>query len=555
MRKNYHIKYSKLLILQEKRYFKIVFFVLIGASLEVAGVGSIGPFIAIMLNPELVNTNDILRLIVENSPKSVQENFVFYFGLFLVVLFFIVNSFLAFLFYYIEKISREKTASISNSLLKNYLKNNYNFFLRRNSNELIKNILVETTQVIHGVLLPILQSFGKIFIILFLCIFLFSINFKFTLYTILFFGIIFSFIFIKTKNILRRLSFKRSQYDKLKYIFSSEALESIKETKILNSENFFLNKFSKSSLDFAKVHVEVAKYTIFPKYLIEFIVLSSIVFVLIITSNNFGLVNQLPIISVFIFAGYRMLPAFHLIYSALSSIKKSEQSLNIIYEDLFKNLLNDNKVLLKKQTDQISFNNSIEFKNVNYKYDEQEYKILSNLNLKILKNEKIGVIGRTGIGKSTFIDLLTGLLEPTSGSIAIDNKKLDKHNITSWYKNISYVPQKIFFMGDSLEENITLGQQSDKIDKEKINQSIEFAELKFRSKNEENRKDIEERGKNLSGGEKQRVGIARAFYCNRDIFILDESTNAIDIITEKKLSKKYLNLTKQLFLLVITLKI
>ena len=137
---------------------------------------------------------------------------------------------------------------------------------------------------------------------------------------------------------------------------------SIKETKILNSENFFLNKFSKSSLDFAKVHVEVAKYTIFPKYLIEFIVLSSIVFVLIITSNNFGLVNQLPIISVFIFAGYRMLPAFHLIYSALSSIKKSEQSLNIIYEDLFKNLLNDNKVLLKKQTDQISFNNSIEFK-------------------------------------------------------------------------------------------------------------------------------------------------------------------------------------------------
>ena len=232
-----------------------------------------------------------------------------------------------------------------------------------------------------------------------------------------------------------------------------------------------------------------------------------------------------------------MLPAFHLIYSALSSIKKSEQSLNIIYEDLFKNLLNDNKVLLKKQTDQISFNNSIEFKNVNYKYDEQENKILSNLNLKILKNEKIGVIGKTGIGKSTFIDLLTGLLEPTSGSIAIDNKKLDNHNITSWYKKISYVPQKIFFMGDSLEENITLGQQSDKIDKEKINQSIEFAELKFRSKNEENRKDIEERGKNLSGGEKQRVGIARAFYCNRDIFILDESTNAIDIITEKNYRK------------------
>ena len=196
MRKNYHIKYSKIINFTGKKdILKIVFFVLIGASLEVA-VGSSGPFIAIMLNPELVNTNDILRLIVENSPKSVQENFVFYFGLFLVVLFFIVNSFLAFLFYYIEKISREKTASISNSLLKNYLNNNYNFFLRRNSNELIKNILVETTQVIHGVLLPILQSFGKIFIILFLCIFLFSINFKFTLYTILFFGIIFSFIFI-----------------------------------------------------------------------------------------------------------------------------------------------------------------------------------------------------------------------------------------------------------------------------------------------------------------------------------------------------------------------
>ena len=186
-----YIGYKKLLF--------ILFLILIGATLEVIGISSIGPFIAILTNPNLIQENHILNLLYQNSPNYIKDNFINYFGFSLIIIFVIVNIFIAYLTYTIEKVSRQSTANLSVSLLSKYISNSYTFIVEKNSNELVKNVIIEVQQVIHGVLLPILQCAGKFFITLFICIFLFFINFKITAYLIIFISIIFSLVFIFVK--------------------------------------------------------------------------------------------------------------------------------------------------------------------------------------------------------------------------------------------------------------------------------------------------------------------------------------------------------------------
>ena len=320
----------------KKDLIKLLFLIIIGALLEVTGVGAVGPFIGILIDPDLINNNEILIQFLNHAPDYVEKNFSTVFGLFVICLFLFVNSYLAYLFFSIEKTARKNTAKVSVALLKKYLNKDYYFFLKRNSKDLVTNIIVETTQVIHGVVLSILLAFGKLIIFLSLCILLLFVNLKFTLFLISFFGIIFLLIFTYSKNKLKILGYKRALIDKLKYLYASEAIDSIKESKVLNSENFFLEKFKLVADEYAKIHTNIVKYVIFPKYFIEFLVLSTAISILLITTKFSSLISELPIISIFIFAGYRMLPSLQVIYNTFSAVKKAEESVNIIFEDLLK---------------------------------------------------------------------------------------------------------------------------------------------------------------------------------------------------------------------------
>ena len=526
-----------------KKLFILSIFIILGSLFEVIGIGLIGPFISMLLDNNIVNENIYLNKIFLNSPEYIKNNFITFFGFFLIFIFFIVNSFLASLFYLIEKVARESTADLSISLLKNYFKNDYIFFVKNNSSNLVKNIVIETQQVVHGIVLPILQAIGRIFIIVSIFFLLASINLNLTIFIILFFLSLFFIIFLFVKNKLRKIGIERSFYDKLKFIISNETINSIKEAKILKLENFFLKKFIITSYKYAKIHVKVVVYTIFPKYLIEFIVLSLIVLILLLFNQNSTFLNNLPTLSVFIFAGYRILPGAQLIYSSLSAIKKSEESLNIIYRDLFLNIknLNENDNAAENE---IIFNKSLEFKNVGFSYDDRTKSFINELNFKINKFDKVALVGKTGSGKSTLIDLITGLLKPTKGQIFIDNKECEIKSNSSWQEKINYLPQKMFFLDSNLKENIAIGTDQNNINDKKIIDACNFAELDVNKSSISITSDIGESGKRLSGGEKQRVGIARLFYNMREILIFDESTNAIDINTEEKIFNKIFNLKK-----------
>lgn len=244
-----------------------------------------------------------------------------------------------------------------------------------------------------------------------------------------------------------------------------------------------------------------------------------------------------------------MLPSLQVIYNTFSSVKKAEESLNIIFKDLLYDIENKDIHSISEKKE-INFNRSLEFKSVSFKYDEAKDDIINNVNFIINKNEKIAIIGKTGLGKSTLVDLLIGLIYPQKGSVNIDNNELNINNIRSWFEKISYIPQKIFFLGDSIYENISLGKVKD-LDKKKMEEILDFSQLNNKSINIENifSKKIEDSGKNLSGGEKQRIGIARALFQNRDIIILDEATSALDKDTEEKIMNNLLKLNKTIIII------
>ena len=533
------LKISKL-IAPKKRYiiFVLLFF---GAVLELIGLSSIGPFLTLMIDPERILEIEYIKNNFEKFPHHIQENYLILFGFLLIFLFLFIYLFLSSQFFYIEKVFRKFSSELSSALLKKYMQNNYGFFIKNNINELSKNILIETTQLIYGILVPITMALSKLFVILFILSFLIYINFKATILLITLFLLIFFSIYFFVKKKLSLLGNARANYDKKKFITTNDSFESIKEAKLLNIENFFIDRYIINADKFANIQIEMNKYILFPKYFVEYLVFTTLILTIMIVSVNGKFINYLPLLSIYVFAGYRILPGLQLILNAISSIKKSEKSLNIIYNEYFKK----NKEFDNFKYNHLLFKKKIFLNKVSFKFDENSEVLFENLTLEINKNAKIAIFGKTGVGKSTLIDLIVGLYDPTNGSIEVDQQKLNETNKRNWQQLITYIPQRIFLYESSVISNIALGYEKNEINLNKAKECLNFAELD----NFDLDQKLSHNGNNLSGGEKQRLGIARAIYSDRPIIILDESTNALDKKTELKILKKLMRLDKTLIMI------
>ena len=533
------IKISKLIPLRSKNL--LILLIIFGATLELAGLSTIGPFLTLMMDPDRILEIKFLKLYFDKFPPLFKENYLITFGFSLIILFLIINTFLSFLYFYIDSVSRKFSSNLSTLLIRKYLQNEYSFLLKKNINELSKNVLIETVQLVYGILVPIMTALSKLLMILFIISFLMIINFKVTILLIIFFVSIFLSIYFFVQNKLFFLGNERAKYDKQKFITINDSLESIKEAKLLNIENFFTNRFMSSANEYAKVVINMNKYIIFPKYFIEYVVFTVLILTIMIVSANGKFISYVPILSIYVFAGYRILPGLQVILNAISSIRKSEKSLNIIHNELYKNNSEQNKT----QQEEITFNKKISINNLSFTFENSAISLFKKLNFEIQKNTKVAIIGETGIGKSTFVELVTGLYLPLSGSIEIDKNKLTYLNRKSWQKLISYIPQKIFLYQSTIKSNIALGYDEKRINNDKVRKSLDFAEL--------NKFDLDynllHNANNLSGGEKQRLGIARAIYSERPIIIMDECTNALDKNTELKIIKKLITQEKTIFMI------
>lgn len=534
---------------EQKNAIFLTFVIFISAILDVVGIASIIPLIALLSNPNLIESNLIINKIYIYFNTNDPQLFLFYLALCFFTLFMISMGVKTLSTYFQFRFSLMCEYSIGKRLLQNYLYQSYSWFLDRHSSDLAKNILSTVNQATNQGLLPFFNLISQGMVTLFIILFLIFIDPNLTIIIGLTFGSIYGITYGFFINLLKKEGLDRVKNDKERYTALSNAFGSIKETKLGKLENFFIKKFSFPAMNFAKNQANGQIIGLLPRHIFEAIAFGGLLLIILyLMRKNNDFISILPILSLYAFAGYRLMPALQQLYVAVTSLSFAGAAINSIYENRQKkSVIIDNK-------QKLDFNKQITLKNITYHYPKSFKTNLNKISLKIPAKRTIGLVGPSGGGKTTLIDVILGLLEPQIGTLKIDNEVIIKKNLTSWQKNIGYVPQQIFLTDENIYSNIAFGVDYDQIDYKTVEYVSKIANLHNFVINELPDKYntiIGERGMRLSGGQRQRIGIARALYNSPSILILDEATNALDNLTEKAVIDSLHNLKNKISIILI----
>ena len=522
-----------------------LFFLFIGilflSCIEIIGLASITTFVSILVNNDSDNfllsylkIDQILNLFEIEKKVLYGSIFLFFLYLFKTLIQILYNFFEVYL-------ARDITLNNSVRYFNSTIYSPYSKHINRNSSFLIRKIQIDIAAVSAYFynLITILKE-GIILISIFLLLFL--TDPKISSVTFLLLGL-FSFLFyISIKNKLTLLT-KKTQLNKAKIIeIITHSVSSFKENIILRirkniSKNYF--KELKSIEDYNLYQTFILKI---PRIFLEFLAVTGILLVtFLFIFFEKPIIEIIPLLTLLVASLLRMIPSFNAITTGVSGLRVNRVKFDEITEDLS----NQEKYLKKFYSDKKSkdikmkFSDKICLNNISFKYENSKRKILNNVSIEIFKGQSIGIIGETGSGKSTLIDLILGVLEPNEGEVLIDGKKLEENNLNSWHSNIGYIPQDLFLINDTIKKNIVLGIPDEEIDNSVLDQSVKIANLeKFISKLENKLETkVGERGIKISGGEKQRISIARAFYKKPSVVVMDEATSSLDNNTEKEFMK------------------
>ena len=549
-------KVLSLLTKSEKRSaLLLLMLVLIMSIMDMLGVASILPFIAVLTNPQIIETNVLLGYLYDKSGTlgvDSANQFLFFLGIVVFILLLISLSFRALTTYAQYRFTLMREYSIGKRLMQHYLGQPYSWFLNRHSADISKSILSEVTEVIFKTIVPILHIIVHGAITIALLTLLLLVNFKLAITAGLVIGISYILIFQIIKKTLTRMGLMRFKANSNRFTAVSEAFNVIKELKVGRLEDVYLNRFAKHAELYAKSQSIESLISHLPRYLIESICFGGImilILVMMITGEDFTKIA--PIVALYAFAGYRLIPALQQVYVASTQLRFSKEALNSLHEDL------SNIQIKKKPLESIvsmPLKKSIDLKNVNFTYPNSKKETLKNINISIPFRSKVGFVGSTGSGKTTLIDFILGLLSSNSGTLSIDNTIITDENKISWQKSLGYVPQDIFLVDEAIRSNIAFGVETKDIDQKMIEKVAKICDLHdFILTDLPLGYDtsIGENGVRLSGGQRQRIGIARAIYKNPSVLILDEATSALDNLTEKKIMKNLLSLNDNLTIIMI----
>ena len=543
------IKIIKILDTNQRTFFKyLIFLMLIAMILETVGIASLVPLINLFSDGNLL-PNFNVEIYLKSLNIDIKDN-INIFIIFILFFFILKNIFLVFFYYIDSKFIYKVRFDLGVSLFKEYLYRDYLFHVRNNSAKLKEKITAQTS-VFGGALSGLSQIICEGLIIFGLLSFLFLIKPLETL-IILLTGLFLSlFFYLILRSKIYILGKKRVIFQSALIKTMTEGFDAIKDIMIFKSQKEFINNLREDSKNLAKAGYTMSFINRLPKIWFEIsliILLTVLIFIIGEKNEDYG--SIIATVGIFLITALRILPSSNKILQAFQQIKFSESTLDSLEQDLkekdLKPLKNSNK------ENEIFFQNKIEFKQVNFNYDGSKINILNHINFQINKNEFIGIIGETGSGKSTLIDLLTGLIKPVSGSIEVDGNSISK-NPNSWIEKIGYVPQNVYLTDDTIEKNISFGYDKD-LSNEEMEKTIKNAQLtKFIASLKNGIKTkVGERAVKISGGERQRIGIARALYRNPDILLFDEATSALDIETENSFFNTLNSLKKKKTIIFIT---
>ncbi len=549
------MKYKKLWSLlskaERKETMVLLVMILIMSLLDVAGVASILPFITILGSPELVETNAILSWAYNYFGFTAKSEFFFFLGGLVFVTLIISLAWKTATQYKLLSFVFMREHSIGVRMFEGYLNQPYYWFLDRNSSELGKNLLSELRELLSKMLLPSINVISQGAVSLLMLIMLLIVDYKLALTVAAVLGLFYGTIYKAISKLLVRMGSMRYDSNRERFKVATESLFAIKEVKLGGVENLYIQRFNSSAKEFAKNEAQLKTITALPRYALEAIAFGGMVLVLLsVLDDKNGVSQILPIVALYAFAGYRLLPAMQALYSNLTSLRFSETIINELYKEI-EGLENVDK---KKDKQKISFLDKITLNNVSFNYPGTDIKVLNDISLTIPVNSMVGFVGLTGSGKTTLVDIILGLLESQKGSLKVDNAEINSKNIINWQRKLGYVPQQISLIDASLAENIAFGVKKDEINIENVHNVSRIANLHDFVNNK--LKDgyntaIGERGVKLSGGQRQRVGLARALYHNPSVLVLDEATSALDNTTERLVMDSIKKLGQKITIIII----
>ncbi len=548
-------KFISLLTTNERRHaILLLLMILIMSLLDMIGVASILPFMAVLTNPNIIETNIIINKMYEISIIFGVENneeFLFALGILLFVLLIASLSFKALTTYIQVRFVQMREYTISKRFVENYLHQPYSWFLNRNSAKVGKTILSEVGAVVGKGMKPLMDLIAKGMVTFALIILLIIADPKLALIVGLSLGLAYAIIYKFTLSYLKRIGKERFKSNELRFTAVNEAFGAAKVLKVSGLENIFIKRFSDPAKIFAKSMASAAVVAQLPRFVLEAVAFGGIILLILYMMLQKGsFYDALPILSLYVFAGYRLMPALQQIYSSFTKLSFIGPSLDSLSEDI-KNL---KPYYYIHNEYALSLNKKISLKNINFSYSDDTRKILSDININIPVKTTVGLIGATGSGKTTTVDIILGLLEAQSGTLKVDDTIITKKNLRAWQSSIGYVPQNIYLSDDTIESNIAFGHEQKNIDRKVIEKVSKIANLHEFVTNElpkQYQTMVGERGIRLSGGQLQRVGIARALYHNPQVLILDEATSALDNNTEQAVMEAVNNIKKDTTIIII----
>ena len=539
---------------EQKRAGLLVVMMIIMALLDMIGVASILPFISVLTNPNIVGTNVILnKMFTISNIFGVENNQDFLFALGILVFIILVTSltFKALTTYAQLRFVLMRGYTISKRLVQGYLNQPYSWFLNQNSNDLGKTILSEVDQVIGGGIQPFMNLISQSLVTIAIITLIIIADPKLALIVGFTLGGAYGIFFYFIRDYLNRIGKIRLKFNLMRFKLVGEAFSASKEIKVGGLEETYVKHFSNAARNTALTQASAGAVNLLPRFFLEAIAFGSILLIILYMMAHTGdFNNSLPIISLYVFAGYRLMPAVQQIFASISKLTFVGVSLDSLNKDI------KNFKTIEKNSDQkvLSISEKINLKNIHFNYPYSSRTALRGINLNISAKSTVGLIGKTGSGKTTTVDIILGLLEPQKGTLEIDGQVITKKNLKSWQRSIGYVPQHIFLSDDTVEGNIAFGAGPKEINQNSIIRASKIANLhefvidelpkKYQTK-------IGERGIRLSGGQRQRIGIARALYHNPKVLILDEATSALDNQTEKVVMEAINNLSKDMTIILI----
>ncbi|MCG3881893.1 ABC transporter ATP-binding protein [Psychrobacter sp. Ps3] len=522
---------------QLKHFYVLQVLVVVMAFTELLGIASIAPFMALVGDMSILESNGVFAQLYQLSGLHDPMDFLFYTGVFVLVMLTFSTLVSMFTIWKLSIFGARIGTELADRLYTYYMQQSWQFHASGSSAQLTKQVSTEAARISNGIIQPLVRMNAKLVLALFISIGIVIYEPLIAILGLFIFSLAYFLLYRLVRKKLVSNGQKLSNVSTQRFRLMNEGFGGIKDVLLLNRSHDFIERFHDSGKVFARAQGTNIAISQVPRYFVELIAFGamiSLVLVLIkLHSGNLG--EVLPILAVYALAAFKLLPALQQIYASVSTIKGNVAAFEAVKKDLERSFDKQKPLNENPSTIPISLHKSIVLQQIEFSYPGKEIPAVDGVSMNIPANSVIGLVGSSGSGKSTLIDLLLGLLTPQHGSLYVDDIRITANNKRAWQNLLGFVPQSIFLSEGTIAENIAFGVPAKDISLEQVNKALTLANLSelVNQLPEGINTKVGERGVKLSGGQRQRIGIARALYHEAQVLVFDEATSALDGITEK----------------------